>query len=579
MPLLRLRPSTALRRRSDASAQALTVEEFEKVQGDLHAEGEILNLPGWQTIKCKESDEDIIIQATPTTVPTVPCGCGAPAAEFQRWGFTRPTYVHDLPIRCKRTRVYFKRHRFRCAGCGKTLQPLVPGIDERHALTLRLAEYVEREAFSIFRTFADIADEVGVNEKSVRDIFTAGAERREKDRLIATPEWLAVDEVYLGTGEHCVVSDPLGQRVLDLLPDNRQVTLAKWLLQLPNRHRVRVVTMDMYGAYKFAVGQVLSQARIVVDRYHVHNLLNVALKDVLRVVRDSMSPSEQQKYMRDPSLLLKSRFNLSDVGERVNQKQVVERWFKDVPSLGSAYTLKERLSDILQLSERQKAEEALDVWLEQVSEFVEAFSSKYRKYLKDGQPFSNVLTTVSKWRGQILNYVDYKDHFKSISKLKVTNAFAELANRQIKTAYRLGSGYAYEVIRAKVVHGGITVRRRLPHPLDEKTLRVARSRSARRGKKKRLDISPEANVARLERAREEMDETKGLIPNSYENEGWADRFGSLEQLKLNLGANEQEVGGKKIRRRCGKEPRQPPDTPPRRARRRFKANRDQLKMF
>jgi transposase len=452
-------------------------------------------------------------------------------------------------------------------------------MDERRALTLRLAEYIEREAFNIFRSFSDIADEVGVSEKSVRDAFTAGAERREKARYISTPEWLAIDEVYLGTGEHCVVSDPLGQRVLELLPDNRQTTLAKWLLQLPDRHHIKLVTMDMWEPYRGAIGRLLSQARIVVDRYHVHNLLNTALKDVLQVIRAGMKPSEQRKYMRDPRLLFKSRFHLSGDEKAPGQKQVVDGWLEEVPDIGRAYRLKEALSDILQLRDRQKAEEALDLWLEQVSDFVTDFRSRHRKNLRAGEPFSNVLITVSRWRAQILNYVDFKDHFKETTKLRVTNAFAEITNKQIKTAYRLGSGYSYEIIRAKVVHGGILVKRRPPHPLDDKPQRTTPSRTTRRGKKKRSRINSDANVLRLEKAREERDETKGLILNPYDSQGWTDRFETTAQLKFGFAPDEQEEHGKRGRRRCGKNPRQQPDTSSHPARYKLKINRDQLKMF
>jgi transposase len=87
-----------------------------------------------------------------------------------------------------------------------------------------------------------------------------------------------------------------------------------WLLQLPGRHGVEVVTMDMWAPYLGAVRLLLPNAKIVVDRYHVHNLLNSAIRDTLGVIRNSMSYSEQRQHMRDPLLLLTSRYHLG--GER-----------------------------------------------------------------------------------------------------------------------------------------------------------------------------------------------------------------------------------------------------------------------
>jgi transposase len=182
-------------------------------------------------------------------------------------------------------------------------------------------------------------------------MFAERAERLEKDRVIETPRWLAVDEVHLGSKKHCVVTDPVGRRVLDLIRDDSQKALMTWLLQLPDQQRVEVVTMDMSLYYLGAVRRRLGHAKIVVDRYHVHNLLNTAIKEVLQVIRDRMSASEQRKYMRDPRLLLASRHQLSGEGGRtsagrkkLSQEETVAWWLEDVPDLGRAYWLKEGLS-------------------------------------------------------------------------------------------------------------------------------------------------------------------------------------------------------------------------------------------
>jgi hypothetical protein len=301
---------------------------------------------------------------------------------------------------------------------------------------------------------------------------------------------------------------------------------------------VEAVTMDMCPSYLGAVGKVLSQARIVVDRYHVHNLLNVAIKDVLQVIRDCMTPSEQRKYMRDPRLLFKSRYGLSGElaregakGNKPTEKDVVAKWLEDVPDIGRAYRLKEQLSDILQLTDRLKAEEKLNGWLEEVWDFVKHFRARYEKQYRGtwNEPFGNVITTINQWRSMILNYIDCKHRFER----KVTNAFAEYANREIGKAYLLGSSYTYEVLRVKVIHGGLLVRRRPSHPLKEMPLATEQERAGRRGEKKN-GVNSQSNVARLKRGREEKDETKNLLPRSHDNAAWTSRFGQLDQPDLSF---------------------------------------------
>lgn len=578
MPRPRPKPVKARTRQSQAARWASLERRLEKVEGAWCTDEGILNLPGWRSVKYYETDDDIIVIATPITEPTNTCACGD--SKYRKWGPAALSYVHDLPIRCKRTRVYFARQRYCCA-CGKTFQQLLVGIDGHHRITTRLAGYIEREALSIFRTFSGIANEVGVSEQLVRNKLTERAEQLQKDLRTETPQWLAIDEVHAGNNEYCVLTDPVRQRVIEMLPRNDQMVLGRCLLQLPDRESVEVVTMDMSLGYRATVHRLLPRARIVVDRYHVHNLLSVALKQVLQVIRDSMTYAEQRLHMRYEHLLLMSRYHLSgerridkNGKEKPSQIEVVKRWLEDVPDIATAHQLKEDFSDILQLADRQQAEARTGQWLERVWEFAQYFSAKYKKDYRGiwQDPFANVVTTIEQWRPTILNYIDFKNRFE----LKATNAFAEFANRQIKRAYSLGNGLNYDVLRIKAIHGGLIMKRRPPHPADEERARTKPRRIARRGKDQRSEKAPKANVVRLAQAREDRDETKDLLPDPRQNQGWADRFGELEQM--GLGFEEASLPAKRKRRRKAKANQQP-NTASQHRRCPLENNTDQINLF
>lgn len=492
-----------------------------------------INFDGWKTIRYKETAEDVIVLAEVTTKIENFCVCDLDAAEIRKWGFTEPSHVRDIPVRSKRTRIYYKLQRKRCMKCKKTGQQPLPSVDEGHAMTARLVEYVGRESFNIYRNFASVSDEVGCHELTVRKIYTARALWLETGRVIEAPRWIAIDEVYPQRRDtpRCVISAPEQRRVLDLLPNDKNMRLLwTWLLNLKDRHRVEVVTMDMCLTYRSAVRRLLPQAQIVVDRYHVQNMLNVALKGVIAVIRDSMTPAEKDRYMRRETLLLKNHRRLSekhkkgaDGRELTSEKDLVRKWLKDVPDLDRAYRLNSEFSDILQLSDRQKAERLLDLWLERVCDFVSYFRAKYQK--KYGgvweDPFGNVPNTITEWRTSILNYIDHKKSFE----LKPTNAFAEFANKQIKLAYKVGNGYSHAVLRGKVVHGGVLVGKRQPHPLDEKWTRKKWDRATRKGRADRRPANPNSNIALLEKAWEKQDGTRGLLPDPKESASWVERFG------------------------------------------------------
>ena len=574
LPRPKLRPAKPARPR--ASAWLDLEQRLEKLEGTW-CDGEIINLPGWKTVRYRETEGDIIVLAELTTEVDSPCECGVPAAEFLKWGFTEPAHVRDVPVRDKRTRIYFRVGRMRCPkGCKTFRQPLA-GVDEKYGMTSRLVRHVGRESFSIFRTFSGVADEAGCSEITVRKIFTARALRLEDLRVVETPKWLAINEVYPKERKtvYCVVSDPERRRVLDLLPGNNQPGLLKWLLQLPDRRAVEVVTMDMWDPYRAAVRRLLPDARIVVDRYHVHNLLNVALKGVLEVVRDSMTSGERRRLMRPEGLALKNYRHLSEDeregkdGKKLpSEKELFKKWLENVPDLATAYWLKKEFSDILQLTDREKAEALVDPWLARVSEFVKSFRETYEKNYggRWPDPFGNVPATFSDWRANILNYIDLRDRFPR----KPTNAFAEFANRQIKMAFRLGGGYEHPVLRAKVIHGGVLVKRRPPHPLDKQWTRTRPDRAARKRRGRKRGVNPNSNVALLAAALDEQDKTKDLLPKPQQSFAWTSRFNSTQGGP----ASPREESCPDV----FEEP-EPDEAPTRRGRQRMKNSADQMNMF
>lgn len=545
MPQPRLKQSKTKRQRSRSMTRQRLEQRLEAVEGSSCNTGDVLNLSGCRAISYKETNDDIIIFAESLTVPAEVCSCGG---AYQKWGFAEPTYYLDSPIRSKRVRVYFDRQRYRCLECNTTVAQPIPGVEDNRRLTTRLLHYIEIEYLNIFRTCADIADEVGYSEQSIRDIGAQYAKRLEEERRVDTPPWLALDEVHIAGEDRCVMTDPINQGVIDMLPTNSQEALKLRLLRLPDRQRIRIVTMDMWNPYRGAVQQLLRGALIIVDRYHVHNLLNGGLKDVLALLRQGMTHTEQRKCMRDPNILLASRYHLKEKdkkrkeaeeeakkeAERAGQTlideetekepyliEIRDKWLEEQPDLAAAYWLKEKFSDILQLWDRQEAESRTDLWLIEVHEFIENLRSKYRDDPDDPKgrnwkpPFTNVLTTVKSWRPEILNYIDCKNSYA----LTTTNFFAEHVNGKIKRANAICNGLDFETLRAKVVHGGVMVKRRPPHPLSEPKTRPRAERPRRR-----MEINPDSNLEQLRRTREEQDDTKNLLPKPQTNPGWSTRF-------------------------------------------------------
>src|SRR5947209_5732387 len=98
----------------------------------------------------------------------VHCSHCASIDNFLRFGKVSQV-IMDLPVHAKRVGLNVQRQRYKCKDCGRTFVQYLPDIDERRALTKRLMSYIEVE--SVKRTFTGISSDVGVDEKTVRNIF------------------------------------------------------------------------------------------------------------------------------------------------------------------------------------------------------------------------------------------------------------------------------------------------------------------------------------------------------------------------------------------------------------------------
>jgi transposase len=88
---------------------------------------------------------------------------------------------------------------------------------------------------------------------------------------------LGLDEIALkkGHGDYVViVTARLGDRrlvILAVLPNREKDTVVEFLRSIPERlkQNVHTVCCDMYEGFTEAVREELSQARILIDRFHV----------------------------------------------------------------------------------------------------------------------------------------------------------------------------------------------------------------------------------------------------------------------------------------------------------------------
>ncbi|WP_146038933.1 ISL3 family transposase [Sulfobacillus sp. hq2] len=302
-----------------------------------------MNLPRYTITAFEETDDAYHVAAE---IPERPAACPHCAhGGFVRFGH-REQWIRDLPMHGKRVRLYLRTRRFRCKSCHRTFYETLPDVNDKRLMTQRLVTWLGPQAMR--RPFVHVAEEVGIDEATVRDVFSEYVTQWEAWRRVETPTWLGLDEIHL-TKPRGVVTNVRERTLVDILVDRRKDTVARYLGQLPNRSRIQLVAMDMWRPYKEAVEAVLPQTIIVIDKFHVLKMANAAVERVRKQLRQSLTPAQRRGLMHDRFVLLKREADLAD-----REQLLLSMWTKNFPGLGEVHRRKE---DFFRLFECRSHEE------------------------------------------------------------------------------------------------------------------------------------------------------------------------------------------------------------------------------
>lgn len=384
----------------------------------------LLNIPGLEVDPDHTHETDlalvIAVKARPRAVTACPhCG-GAIVANG-----ARATTYRDLPIRGKPVELRWERQRFLCRSCGRTATDEHPELHEQRRMTRRLHDWIGERVLR--HTFASVAADVGVDEKTIRTIFAEWAAERVRPDRFETPRVLGIDEVHLIGRPRGVLANVEARTLYDMLPDRSQASIARRLALIPDRHQIELVCTDMWRPYRNAVADVLPQAELVIDRWHVQKMANEALESLRKEFRASLAPARRRRLMHDRFLLLRRARDL-----RPQDRLILETWTNEHPHLGAAYLAKETLFDIWDLPTEADARAAYMEW--------------QRSLTPDIAPaYQPLINAVGNWSDPIFAYFRHR----------VTNAYTEALNGLIKVTNRVGRGYSFDVLRARMLgrHG------------------------------------------------------------------------------------------------------------------------------
>ncbi|WP_050421044.1 ISL3 family transposase [Bradyrhizobium tropiciagri] len=378
-------------------------------------------MPQWTIEDVKQHGDIYVASGTYSEIVENCSKCGA-LGPLARHG-SKTTTLRDAPIHGKQTTIVVRRRRYRCKACGATsLQPL-PDVDDRHRMLRRCLDHIQRQC--VRQPFSQIARDVGVDEKTIRLVASRHIRELSQNALSAAPRQLGISEVSALDKPRLLFADLERSCVVDLLEKKGARSLAGWLNQLNSRQTIRIVSIEMRQSYRETIRSILPRTSIMVSRRHILAIADQSFDAAVRALSDRLERKARLNLIFNWHLLTKRSCELTPA-----MRPVLQQLLATYPKLEGAYQAKEQFHDLYSLDSRTKAEAAYAVWL---------------KHLPDElrRAFRPLLTAMSVWEMEVLESWEHP----------VREDVLVLANAGLKAVNRLGKGYSFPILRARLLFG------------------------------------------------------------------------------------------------------------------------------
>jgi len=342
------------------------------------------------------------------------------------WSKGKPTRtIKDIPVAGFASEIKLQCKRYMCRHCKSSFGTTHPGIKRNSNLTTTLVTSLALRARGQ-ETHAQIARRAGVPESTVRKCFRDNL-TPPKD-LPTHPKAIGMDGLHVGKGKPSVVITALhldetrGYHVLKVLEGDEHVRLRDYLNGLEPRQKPLPVVIDRSWTFKSAIEAARLPIALVLDRYHLARLGNLALGNARKELigedlEEDWEDRKQEIYNRAEASS-GCQLRLDGMGtEKLDQMAAVYKatlWYQWILTADAS---------------REEATEMFREWRG-------ALQPPIRKYF-EGKVFGAL---EEPWRRGTLNYYDYP----------YTNGFNEGINNIGKELERIGAGYSNTTIQAKL---------------------------------------------------------------------------------------------------------------------------------
>jgi transposase len=332
-----------------------------------------LDLPDVEVVDIKLNKRGEYIVTVESTLDSAPCHqCGRKITKCI--GHDRAITLRHLSILGHPVYIRLRPKRFQCPYCAKkpTSTQQLSWYQSNSPHTKAYEEHVLLQLVN--STIQDVAIKEGLGYEAVVGIIDRYIAIQVDWREFVRLEVLGLDEIALKKGHKdyvVIVTTRLGNgriKLLAVLADREKETVKTFLRRIPTRlqRTIHTVCTDMWQAYINAVKEVLDQAMVVVDRYHVakkyRDCADKLRKQELKRLKTELP---EQEYKSLKGVMWPFRKNKADLSER--EVVSLDRLFSYSPALKLAYDFREELTAVFEQDlTKTEATQAIKTWCENV---------------------------------------------------------------------------------------------------------------------------------------------------------------------------------------------------------------------
>lgn len=371
---------------------------------------ELLNLAGIEVEDYSIEPEHIVLHVEAFCCESTCPHCGTVSKNVHQNHF-HP--VRDLSIMNRPVTLMVNRRQFKCHVCGKPFSEALDFVDKRRRFTNRFENQV---VWSLINS--DISNTAKMFNLSNDEVFSILKHVGDRD---INPNWqivkrLGIDEISMRKfHKHYVVVlvDLDLQKPLAFIDSRKKNVIVNFLKTLPEGvlENIQEVSIDMTKTYKTIVNELMPNAVITVDRFHVMKAINDELDKSRRETKKELDKEKKGEILEGTKyIFLQNEEDLSD-----QEKAKLEKIQQELEHLAKMQSLKEEIRDIFE------SEETLGMGTIKLSD-----------WLKQAQDFyKNSCKSIANWFGEIVGYFENR----------TTNGLVEGINNKLKLIKRRGYGF------------------------------------------------------------------------------------------------------------------------------------------